>query len=185
MGVLQKFGIAFLTFFGMFLLYFNLCLVWNIQPFPNFFNGSRTMWSSDYYFGFESIMEMIHQFPTDLYISEFNENLGDFADSLGTLRDTLRNFSTFIEDGDFFALLKVLVNLFTAPIQAIYYFLVTTINITITIIELIVYVVRLFRGDFNIPMSVWSNTLDSADGLLGLTTDSSGGVVITSLTSVA
>ena len=100
MGIYRKFGIAVLIFFGMFFLYFNLCLVLNITPFPGFLiPDSANHWNSDYYFGFESVLRAFDEFP-DLYLTDIAGDNGSDG-YLENFINSLFNVANIFEDFDY------------------------------------------------------------------------------------
>lgn len=170
MNLVKSFAIAFLIFFGVFLLYFNFCLVLNITPFPGFLVPStQNHWNSDYYFGFQSILSAFDDFPQSVFLNNMDNNLQMFINSLGNVANIFHDFDEFVNSGNVFNLLLAFFNLVTAPIQAIMYFLIITITILEQIIEFIVYAYKIVSGWYNLPVAPFNTPIDEADSVLTLT----------------
>ena len=162
MRVFRAFLVSFLSLFGVFLLYFNFCLATSTEPFPTLFvPNSLNNWNNNYYFGFMSIMNIIDDIPTTLTLSNFNHNLDLFEGSLGGLSSTFENFGEWVNTGNMLSLVFGIFSVLTAPIQAIFYFLLINIIMFEQLIEIINLIFKLVSGYYNINIAdTWSFGLD-------------------------
>lgn len=196
MNLIHRFSVGFLMFFGVFLLYFNFCLAFNINPFPGFLIPSQVNnWNDGYYFGFSSIMQAINDFPNQTYIyyqpngttGEIEQALGfsfgmgnileDFMNSMGSIAKIFGDMDAFVSTGDIFAFFRMIFDIFTAPLQAIFYFLKLTIELVWLLLNLIGYFTKIISGYYNIPMpsSIGLDELGSGE-LINLYVDNTGGI---------
>ena len=169
----SAFAKGFLIFFGVFILYFNFCLVLNITPFPGFLIPNYyNHWNSDYYFGFSSIVTAINNFPQVFGLQNMQSNLETFMDSIGGWATTFRQMDAFINSGNIVNLLFAIGNVILAPLTSLIALIKIIVTILASIIQLFIYVTQIVSGNYNLP--VWGSGLDETTGVITLIPTNTG-----------
>lgn len=159
MNLFKSFGIGVLSLFLIYILFFNLLMAMNINPFPGFvFPANSVYWNDNYYFGFHSIYAILDGFPRGLSIGMVGKNLANFIESLTGLKETLEKLMN-AEGIDIVAIFTFIFNLFIAPLRALVALLAVTIEVFTTIFEIIIYFIQIITGQFN-----QNNIIDNWNG---------------------
>ena len=180
MRFVHALAISVLVIFGVYILYFNLVMALNVvgssnhlTPFLGLFVLDNTRWTSDYYFGFNSIRYALDDLPSVVRFDYTLEMFEQFVDSLTGFSDTLdkiSNFNYFSGDGSLWDTLVAIGNLvwdigsiffsiLTAPFRMLIAFITLNIEIFTTIIDVLVYIWGILNGTYNLPIDNWSSPL--------------------------
>lgn len=188
MKLIHAFGVAFLIFFGVFILYFNLVMALNvvgsnnhITPFLGLFVLDNSRWTSDYYFGFASIFGngddikgILKDLPSAIRFDYTLKMFTDFVESLSGFKktmDDITNLNYFSGGGSFieqlqqlgnllFGLGKIFFGILTSPFRALIAFITLNIELLWTIIDVLQFIWAILNGTYNIPMDNWSSPLE-------------------------
>lgn len=180
MRLFESFAKAFLIFFGVFILYFNLFMAMDIvgqgsghlSPFLGLYSVDDTRWGSDYYFGFSSIMQILGDLPKQLNFANFLEDFKEFVGSLNVFGDFLYDYKApDLIDSNFWEILGNMLyvvfgawfNIIIAPFKMLYHFIVLNVHLFQTLIELFNFVWSMINGKYNTPID---SAISSPFGIL-------------------
>lgn len=172
----RVFAVAFLMFFGVYILYFNLVMALNVvggsshlTPFLGFYAVYNERWTSDYYFGFQSIIDILDAIPEIFTFGNFLQAFEKFVATLFPLSDLLDEFSHFGVGGDsIFKLLQSIGRLFTiffdiliSPFKMLVSFIELNILLFKSIIQGLQFIDTIVNGRYNTPMQDWFSPLEN------------------------
>lgn len=178
MTIFKRFAEVFLIFFGVYILYFNLVMALNvvgsdshITPFLGFYAVDNTRWTSDYYFGFDSIMNTIRAIPSAFQFDNFLALFSKFVDTLSPLSSLFDDFSklsTPTSGWDVWSMLQTFFNFFSiifdiilAPFKMLVAFIELNIALFQSIIEALQFIWAIISGKYNSPVDGWTSPLEN------------------------
>jgi len=200
MKVIHYFAIAVLSIFGVYLLYFNLVMALNVvgssnhvTPFLGLFVLNNERWTSDYYFGFDSIRKILNDLPTAIRFDYTLTMMENFVESLtgfsGVLQE-LQNNTAFVGQANsfwdtitqignlLFNFGKLFFQIMISPFKALIAFITINVQIFLTIIDCLTFIWRILNGTYNLPISGWitplediknTNPTDASDNIIRIT----------------
>lgn len=178
MAIFKRFGEVFLIFFGVYILYFNLVMAINVvgsdspfvTPFLGLYAVDNSRWTSDYYFGFESIYRIIKSIPSIFQYNNFLESFRKFVNTLAPLESVLTDLKSSFPSSatDILGLLKVFFNIFKvffdiliSPFTMLINFLKLQVDLFQSIIQVLDFIHNVLNGNYNMPISDWSSPLEN------------------------
>ena len=193
MTLFKRFGEVFLVFFGVFILYFNLVMALNvtggndhITPFLGLFSTNGNRWSSDYYFGFNSIWGIINDIPSAFQFDNFLSLFSKFADTLGK-QGIIGSLEKFINMGKqtssnnvlqllqvFFTFFQVIIDILISPFKMLIAFIELNIALFDSILQALKFIQSIIEGKYNQEVSGWSSPLEDYFGNSGYNPNISG-----------
>lgn len=174
MRLFKSFGGAFLLFFGVFLLYFNLVMALNvvgsgnhITPFLGLFVADNTKWTSDYYFGWDSIWNVLRDMPKILQYDDLLDKFDKFVNTLMPFKDNLLELeNAWSFSGSIWEVVKALFSIFQiffriliSPFEMLVAFIELNVELFMTILDTLTFIKDILNGRYNTPMSGWDSPL--------------------------